>query len=225
VAEGLLVLAHRGDHRRAPENGLAAFGAALALPGCAGLEFDVRHAADGTPIVLHDASLVRVQGIDRLASRMTIDELATHGVPTLAAVLATCPAAVFLDVELKEAPSTRTLAPLRAARGGSGGSLAHAVLSGFDPGHLAAARAFEPGWPCWLNVEGALGPAEIEAARSIGCAGIAADWHLIDRRSAAAVAAADLVLAAWTVRRRPTLARLARLGVVAACVEGAALPA
>ncbi len=39
-----LRLAHRGDHRRYPENTLAAFRAALALPGCDGLEFDVRGA-------------------------------------------------------------------------------------------------------------------------------------------------------------------------------------
>jgi hypothetical protein len=39
------------------------------------------------------------------------------------------------------------------------------------------------------------------------------------------VRAAGLDLAAWTVRRRPTFERLAKLGVVAICVEGAALDA
>jgi glycerophosphoryl diester phosphodiesterase len=218
-----LVLAHRGAHRHVPENGLAAFRAALALPGCAGLEFDVRHAADGTPIVLHDESLARVQGIDRPAAQLTIDELATHGVPTLAALLALCPPSAFLDMELKEAPSARTLAPLRVARAAPDGSLARAVLSGFDPDHLRAARALQPGWPCWLNVEVRLGVAEIEAAREAGCSGISADWRLISPATAAAVRAAGLVLAAWTVRRRPTLARLARLGVVAVCAEGRVL--
>ena len=37
-----LRLAHRGDWRAAPENSLAAFLAALAIPACDGLEFDVR---------------------------------------------------------------------------------------------------------------------------------------------------------------------------------------
>jgi glycerophosphoryl diester phosphodiesterase len=41
--------------------------------------------------------------------------------------------------------------------------------------------------------------------------------------SLALAAAAGLEVAAWTVRRRPTYERLARLGVVAICVEGAAL--
>jgi hypothetical protein len=38
------------------------------------------------------------------------------------------------------------------------------------------------------------------------------------------VAAARLDLAAWTVRDAGARDRLARLGAVAACVEGAALP-
>ena len=44
-ARRTLRLAHRGDWRRAPENTLAAFLAALAVPGCDGLEFDVRAVA------------------------------------------------------------------------------------------------------------------------------------------------------------------------------------
>jgi glycerophosphoryl diester phosphodiesterase len=39
----------------------------------------------------------------------------------------------------------------------------------------------------------------------------------------ARAAAAGLDVAAWTVRRRSTAARLERLGVVALCVEAAAL--
>ena len=58
----MLLLAHRGDHRRAPENTLAAFAAALAHPGVDGLELDVRASADGVAVVIHDASLARVQG-------------------------------------------------------------------------------------------------------------------------------------------------------------------
>jgi glycerophosphoryl diester phosphodiesterase len=52
-----LRLAHRGDWRRAPENTLEAFRAALAIPACDGLEFDVRAAADGVPVVCHDETL------------------------------------------------------------------------------------------------------------------------------------------------------------------------
>ncbi len=97
------------------------------------------------------------------------------------------------------------------------------MLSSFDPIALGAARDLAPSWPRWLNVEGTLGIAEVDAALALGCPAIAADWRLITSRTAALVREAGLDLAAWTVRRRPTLRRLAALGVVAACVEGAAL--
>ena len=68
-------------------------------------------------------------------------------------------------------------------------------------------------------------PENSALALSLGCRGVSTDWQSIDARSAAAVARAGLELAAFTFTRRGTLARLERLGVVAACVEGAALDA
>lgn len=56
-----LVIGHRGASALAPENTLAAFERALA-DGADGLEFDVRLAADGVPVVIHDASLRRTGG-------------------------------------------------------------------------------------------------------------------------------------------------------------------
>jgi glycerophosphoryl diester phosphodiesterase len=68
-----------------------------------------------------------------------------------------------------------------------------------------------------------LSPATIGLALDLGCRAISADWRAIAPSTAAAARGAGLDLAAWTVRRRPTAARLERLGVVALCVEGAAL--
>jgi len=219
----MLLLAHRGDHRRVPENTLAAFAAALAIPGINGLELDVRASADGVAVVLHDATLSRVQGRRLRASRLTEAELADHGVPALAAVLAACPADAFLDVELKEDLGEVALAPLRAARGRPDGSVAGVVISSFDHAALATVRRLAPAWPCWLNTAW-LSDRAIRAATALGCTGIAADWHRIDARRAARARAAGLDLAAWTVRDAVVRDRLAALGVVAACVEDAALP-
>ena len=219
----MLLLAHRGDHRRAPENTLAAFAAALAIPGIDGLELDVRASADGVAVVLHDASLRRVQGRRIRAFRLTVTELAAHGVPSLAAVLAACPPDVILDVELKVDLGEAALAPLREARGRPDGTVAGVVISSFDHAALATVRGLAPAWPCWLN-SAWVSDRAIRAAAALGCTGIAAEWHRIDATRAARVAAAGLDLAAWTVRDAGARDRLARVGVVAACVEGAALP-
>ena len=219
----MLLLAHRGDHRRVPENTLAAFAAALAIPGIDGLELDVRASADGVAVVLHDASLARVQGRRLRASRLTEAELDGLGVPTLAEVLAACPRGAFLDVELKEDLGEVALAPLRVARGRPDGSVAGVVISSFDHAALATVRRLARAWPCWLNTAW-LSDRAIRAATALGCTGIAADWHRIDARRVDRVRAAGLELAAWTVRDAVVRDRLAALGVVAACVEDAALP-
>src|SRR5258706_11498485 len=66
-----LRLAHRGDWRRRTENTLPAFLAALAIPGCDGLEFDVQAARGGVAVCNHDDTLTRVHGVDRRGKRRT----------------------------------------------------------------------------------------------------------------------------------------------------------
>ena len=214
-----LRLAHRGDWRRAPENTIAAFLAALDVPGCDGLEFDVRAAAGGVPVVIHDETLERVQGVARRVAELDADELARHGVPTLEDVLAAVPRRAFLDVELKGDPGR---GPVDVLTAGRGPGLERAVVSSFEPATLERVGRLAPSWPRWLNAMD-LEPATIALADSIECHGIAAWWRAIDERSVRRAHAAGLEVAAWTVRRRPTYARLERLGVVAICAEAAAL--
>ena len=56
-------IAHRGDSSSAPENTIAAFEAAVAA-GSDLIEIDVRLAADGVPVIMHDATALRTAGID-----------------------------------------------------------------------------------------------------------------------------------------------------------------
>ena len=219
----MLLLAHRGDHRRAPENTVAAFAAALAIPGVDGLELDLRASADGIAVVLHDASLARAQGRRIRASRLTARELAAFGIPSLVEALAACPPGAFLDVELKEDLGEAALAPLRAVRGRTDGGVEGVVISSFDGTALATIRRLAPAWPCWLNTFWLSGRA-IRNAAALGCTGIAAEWHRIDAGRVARAREAGLDVAAWTLRDASVRDRLAGIGVVAACVEGGALP-
>jgi glycerophosphoryl diester phosphodiesterase len=214
-----LRLAHRGDWRAAPENTLPAMLAALAIPGCDGLEFDVRGSHEGIPILLHDETLERVQGRPGRPEVLSIDELAEAGIPTLADVLAAVGPTTFLDVELKGEPLPDVIPVLEAARGTA---LARVVVSSFEPATLAWLDDRRPGWPLWLNAMD-LEPPTLVAARELGCRGLSVDWHAIDAAGMARSASAGLEVAAWTVRRRSTATRLERLGVVAICVEAAAL--
>jgi hypothetical protein len=155
-----LRLAHRGDWRRAPENTIAAFLAALDVPGCDGLEFDVRSAKDGVPVVIHDETLDRVQRAAGRVADLGPDELAAHGVPTLEEVLAVIPRRAFLDVELKGDPGRGAVDVLTAGRGPG---LERAVVSSFAPETLERVGRLAPSWPRWLNTH-YLEPATIAIA-------------------------------------------------------------
>jgi len=147
-----LRLAHRGDWRRAPENTIAAFLTALDVPGCDGLEFDVRAAAGGVPVVIHDETLDRVHGVAGRVASLTPDELAAHGVPTLEEVLAAVPRRAFLDVELKGDPGRGAFEALVAGRGPG---LERAVVSSFEAATLRRVGGWAPSWPRWLNARDA----------------------------------------------------------------------
>jgi glycerophosphoryl diester phosphodiesterase len=214
-----LRLAHRGDWRAAPENTLAAMRAALANPACDGLEFDVRGSREGIPILLHDATLDRVQRRPGRPEELSIDALAEAGVPTLADVLAAAGSRSFLDVELKGEPVPDVIPVLEAARGTV---LARAVVSSFEAHTIAWVGDHRPGWPRWLNTMD-LSPSTLGLASELGCRGLSVDWHAIDAAGMTRAASMGLEVAAWTVRQRATAARLERLGVVAICVEAAAL--
>jgi glycerophosphoryl diester phosphodiesterase len=86
-------LAHRGLHDDArPENSLAAFEAAATVGY--GVELDVHLSSDGHPVIIHDAKLSRVAGIDRAVGGLTADELgrvrllgSEQGIPRLTEAL------------------------------------------------------------------------------------------------------------------------------------------
>ena len=141
------------------------------------------------------------------------------GVPSLAQVLATAGRRPFLDVELKE-DIGKVVVELLA--GDRGAALSNAVVSSFEAAALERIGHLAPAWPRRFNSH-TLGPADVDTALRLGCRGVAVRSRALDASSAALAQTAGLEVAAFTVRSRTTFSRLARLGVVAVCVEGAAL--
>ena len=69
-----LIIAHRGASFHAPENTFAAFKKAIEA-GADGIEFDVRLSKDFIPVVVHDATLKRLAGIEKRVADLTSHEL------------------------------------------------------------------------------------------------------------------------------------------------------
>ncbi len=99
----MIIIAHRGASADATENTLDAFRLAW-QQGADAIETDLRRTADGHVVALHDASLSRIHGVNRRLGDLTLAEIkrAAPLVPTLPEVLATCPLAARVVLELKE---------------------------------------------------------------------------------------------------------------------------
>ena len=100
--------AHRGLHGAGvPENSLEAF--RLAVENGFGIELDVHTIKDGTAVVFHDATLLRMVGVDKPLRELTFDELSGYSldssewcIPTFDEVLKLVGGRVPLMVELKQ---------------------------------------------------------------------------------------------------------------------------
>lgn len=75
-----LAIAHRGDPVAERENTIEAVEAAFAA-GADAVEVDVRLAADGTPVVVHDATFERLWDDPHPVGSLTWSEIARLGVP------------------------------------------------------------------------------------------------------------------------------------------------
>lgn len=147
-------IAHRGLHGgRRIENTAPAFEAAIAKGY--GIECDVRAAADGLPIVFHDATLDRlVDGAGPVAGlgRSDLKRLGYRGAPetrilTLAGLLALVAGRVPLLVEIKsewQAPDREHLDQVARHAASYKGPLA---LMSFDPDVMRALKELAPRVP------------------------------------------------------------------------------
>ena len=132
VADRPWVIAHRGDHRQAAENSVAAFRAAIDS-GCDMVETDLRRCRDGI-VVCHDA---RVGGRPVAAmSRWEIRDVTGILPARLDDVLAGCRGRIGLNLELKEAGlEAEVLDAVRPCFGRS-----QYLISSFHPGVLRTVR-------------------------------------------------------------------------------------
>lgn len=206
--------AHRGAGRLAPENTLAAMRHGASL-GYRMAEFDVKLSADGTLVLMHDATLERTtDGHGRVAAA-TLADLAKldagswhsaawvgEPVPTLARVARWLIAnGCLANVEIKPCPGrereTGAAAALEARALWAGARVAP-LLSSFSEEALAAAARAAPELPRALLMTD---PGSDWAARAqaLGCVAIDVHHERIDAALIAAAHARRLKVIAYTV--------------------------
>jgi len=212
------VIGHRGAMAYAPENTLDSFREARRR-GATWVEIDVKLTADNVPIVMHDESLKRTMGIDRLVSRMKRADLPA-AVPTFEAAIACFQEqGLGCNVEIKPCKGREVetgSVTVEALRRWWPASLPAPLLSSFKDESLLAAKAAAPEFARALLVNGDLGEDWAERAQAIGVVGMNVGGKKLTVLGAVAIKRAGYALSIWTVND-PDEAR-AFVGMGADCI-------
>ncbi|MHB9286333.1 glycerophosphodiester phosphodiesterase [Halobacteriales archaeon Cl-PHB] len=204
-------IAHRGFAADAPENTLTAVRRA-ADRGAVAVEVDLRTAADGEVVVIHDETVDRVTDAAGPVDSFTATELAAlsvldsgEGIPSLSGLLETVPSDLDLVLECKE---TGLAEPVAAAAERVPNRV---TVSSFHPAALAELGAIS-------RVDRALLAPDakvevVERAVDLGCAVVHVGHESCDAAFVAEAHDAGLEVAAWTVETRAEAWRLDAAGV------------
>jgi glycerophosphoryl diester phosphodiesterase len=208
------VIGHRGAASYAPENTLESFREARRR-GAQWVEIDVKLSADGVPIVMHDASLKRTTGFDRLAAETAAADL-PRSVPTFEQAIA-CFQELGLgcNVEIKpcegrEAETARVTVETLRRRWPA--QLPPPLLSSFKRASLIAARDVAP------EFDRAILLGEIERnwlprAEEVGAVGVNTDGSKLTAPRAVEIGKAGYTLSVYTINDGDVARALVGMGV------------
>lgn len=209
----MAVIAHRGYHRREPENSLAAFAEATAM-GSDGIEVDVRLAGDGTLVCFHDWYLKRLTGASGRVGKIGIERLLEtpllHPQSRRRRPLATLPevlslvldrAHIVLDLKKESVrPSTLEGNTVRLLR--EFGLLETVTVSSFNPWVLRRIKQLAPEFTTALIASSRL---SVRLFNPDYCDGIHVQYPLLERRWFWRVAGNFRRIMVWTPDRRSDL--------------------
>lgn len=154
--EAVIVTAHKGFSWAAPENSLSAIRKAIEV-GADFAEIDVQETSDGVIVLNHDRDLMRVAGVPRRISAMTLAEVravdisgkfaptfAHERVPTLKEVIDLARGRIKIQIEMKFYDQDRRLAGDVARLVAEEGFEPHCVVSSLHYDGLLDVRRVNP---------------------------------------------------------------------------------
>lgn len=203
-------VAHRGDPYRVRENTLPSLRSALER-GADAVEIDVRLSRDGVPVLLHDATLKRLWGLDRPLSVLSADEvrgLTEGGVPTLeGAIEATAGHRLMVDLPGATPESVRTVVGAIADCGA-----AERAYYCAGARTMLAVRAADPAAEIALTWT-TLAPPRRAVLDAIKPRWLNYRFSLLHRELAVQVRRQGFLVSAWTPDTKRSMRRLLDIGV------------
>jgi glycerophosphoryl diester phosphodiesterase len=212
-----LAIAHRGDPLARRENTVRAFEASIA-GGAEAVEVDVQLAADGTPVVVHDATFERLWGDPHPVGSLTWPEIARLGgpegrVPRLAELLEVSVAAgVPLVLDQKDAAAGVAAARLVERVGAEG-----TAFCGSTEG-LLDIRAMYPDATIFYNDFGLHAP-DVRILDAMRPQLYNPQWRSLSPAMVAAMHTLGIRVCCWTPNDDAALALVLDLGVDAVMTD------
>jgi len=218
--------AHRGASGYFPENTMAAFQSAIEL-GATGIETDVQMTSDGELVLIHDESLLRTTGVNKLVKDVTLEELrqldcgswfdpkfAGERIPTLDELLQLAKSAsIKLNIELKSGvvlyPDIEHKLLQKLAEYGL---QQQCIISSFNHYSLALCHALNPNVATGiLYMEGLYRPWDYAA--TLGANALHAPNYTVNAELVEEAARSNTSYNVWTVNDPQDMKRLIATGV------------
>ena len=156
-----IVIAHRGDHTNAPENTIAAYKNAIKI-GADFIEVDLRTTKDSQLVVMHDATINRMTGINGSIQNMTFDSLrnlevreskhpewGNHVIPTFQEVLKLSKRRINIYLDFKNASAQAAYNEIVAA-----GMENNVIVYINNPNQFTDWRNVAPNIPLMISLPG-----------------------------------------------------------------------
>jgi glycerophosphoryl diester phosphodiesterase len=202
-----LVISHAACKGHAPENTLAGIRAALAM-GVDAIEIDVHCSSDGTPVLIHDASLERTTDGAGSVAGLSLEQLrrldagcrafdgafAGERIPLLAEALDLTRGRCLLVVEIKAEGIERAVA------GVIGEAPDDVMVWSFRPEAVARMRELAPAVPCARLAPALAGPPNglLAEALAAGLQAVSVHHTSVDEALVRTAALRGLTVYAWT---------------------------
>lgn len=210
----VLIIAHRGSHKIAPENTLKAFQKAIELKADY-VEFDVHQSKDGEIVIIHDSNTHRTTGRKGSIPEMTLAEIkefdAGEGeqIPTLDELIKIAKSKIGLQLEIK-APgmAQKIVNKLRDAN-----LIESTIISSLDHNELLEIQKIEPNLKLGALVLRMKKGKTIQKALDNHFGYIHPEFHFIKKASIDAAHEKNIKVNAWTVNTRTNMKKLMAMGI------------
>lgn len=209
----MLKIAHRGAKAYEPENTLQAFQKALDL-NSDGIELDVHLSSDGHIIVMHDETIDKMTNGKGDINTYTLAELKSFliadglQIPTLNEVFDLVDKKCFINVELKNADTSRQVVSLiEKYIAEEGWDYSHFIVSSFDWNALQEVHNLNSDIPIGVLTEEDLDTA-LAFAESIQAKAIHPDFHLLNADNVRKMQEKGFWVLPWTVNLKEDIQKV-----------------